>query len=197
MGLPVGAKIAVRVVVALYGAAFGALLASALGCPRDDDGQPAWPSWIDSVCSRNVGWIWVIAAPLLFASIYVLLGSRFARFRRHAVFGLLAIFGLSLLRDPRFLQSWWIVYPSVLLAAAVGVEVGARWARLLVYIVSVACVIQWLHGWVSAGSTEFLRNAPALIAVLSLMPSIASMLALAFCCYVVATEPGRPRQGGG
>ena len=180
----IGMKIAVRLVVALFAAIFGSLVVSMQVCTQ----QSGWQGLADSVCGHNVGRLWIVCALLIFAGIFLLLGQRFTRFRRYAVSGLLSIYAVSSLSDSRTLHSLWVAYPVALLIAAVGVSVGARWARYLVYLASLVFVAEWVYYTWSAVDSGYLRSSPLGIAILSFVPGIAFLIATVFCCYVVTID---------
>jgi hypothetical protein len=173
----------VRVAAALFCAAFGALAVSAAICPLSVYGPfaPAWAPW---VCEANVWRQWVVVAPAIFLALLFLLGERVRSFRRYAVIALLALFGVYTLSDVSVLQSWWAVFPVAALVAAFGVLANQRWARYLVYLLTLVFAVYWAFwAWLAFNTGRF-SDSPLGVAVLSLAPGVAFMMAAAFCCYV-------------
>jgi len=183
----------VRVAVALFCSAFGALATSVASCPRSVY-SPLAPPWAEWVCGPNVWRQWVVVAPALFLATLFVLGGRFRPFRRYAVVGLLTVFGAYTLSDPSVLRSGWALFPIASLVAAFGVLADMRWARYLVYTLSLVFAVYWgFWTWLAVRAGYFTHE-PVGVAVLSLVPGAAFMLAAAFCCYVVTTR--RPSKGG-
>lgn len=176
-----------RVAVALFCAAFGALATSVAVCPRSVY-SPLAPPWAEWVCGPSVWRQWVAVAPALFFATLYLLGARFRPFRRYLVGALLTVFGVYTLRDPSVLRSWWAIFPIASLVAAFGVLADMRWTRYLVYALSLLFAVYWgFWTWLAVRGGYF-SNEPLGIAVLSLIPGAAFLLAAAFCCYVVTTR---------
>jgi hypothetical protein len=180
-------KALIRMGVALFGALFGSLAVSVSTCTFAASRSP-WPHWADFVCGHNVWALWLLSAPTLFALLAVLLGSPLRRFRRHMVVGLLAIYGVYGLAHLVGIDAWWMaLFPVAMLVAATGVALGKRWARYLVYVLSLVWVTQWsYYAWI-AGNSGYFRSLGVERSVLSLMPGTAFLLAVTFCCYVVST----------
>jgi hypothetical protein len=182
---PRSMKVLIRVGVALFGALFGSLAASVSTCTFAAT-RSSWPHWADYVCGHNVWAFWLLTAPPLFALFAVLLGSQLRRFRRRMVVILLAVYGLYGLAHLVGINAWWVaVFPVVTLVAAAGVALGKRWARYLVYVLSLVWVAQWsYYVWLAVNSGYF-RSSGVELSILSLLPGAAFLLLVTFCCYVV------------
>ena len=183
-------KLMVRLVVALFGAVFGALLLSVQACSYAAR-QADRPRWADFICGHNVGYQWIVSLPLLFVLLLTLLSTPLSRFRRTLVVMVLAVYGFyGVIQSFSSPLAWTALFPPAVLAAAVGVALRARWARYLVYALTGVFVITWGYSiWVAANAGYFESSGPGR-SLLSLMPGVAFVLLGLFCCYVVTD--GRP-----
>jgi hypothetical protein len=189
-------KTFVRLIAALFGASFGSLAASVQVCTGATH-DATWPRWADFLCGHNVWVFWLLSAPVLFTSIFWLLGKQFAPFRHYAAVALLAaygLYGLFMLIGNQPL--WTVIFPIAALVAAGGVAVRKRWARYLVYLLAFLFAAQWSYSvWVAAASGYF-RDSGAGRSILSLLPGTAFLLLIAFCCYAVTIQPTSERRTG-
>lgn len=150
-------KMSLRVAIALFCAALGALTASVSICPLSVYG-PLAPSWAPWICGENVWRQWIVVGASLFLVALFLTGERFRPFRRHAAAALLAFIGLYMLRDLSVLKTWWAVFPIAMLVAAAGLLANLRWARYLAYVLALLFAVYWgLWTWLSLRSAGYLR----------------------------------------
>lgn len=110
---------------------------------------------------------------------------------------LLAVYGVyGVIQSVAPPLAWTALFPPALLAAAVGVAINTRWARSLVYALTLVFVTTWGYSiWVAANAGYFQSSGPAR-SLLSLMPGIAFVLLGLFCCYVVTTTPSVANPSG-
>jgi len=146
-----------RVAIALFCAALGALTTSVTVCPLSVHG-PLAPSWAPWICGENVWRQWVLVGVSLFLVTLFLTGERFRPFRRHAAAALLAFIGLYMLRDLNVLKTWWAVLPIAMLVAAAGLLANLRWARYLAYVLALLFAVYWgVWTWLSLRTAGYLR----------------------------------------
>jgi hypothetical protein len=70
----------------------------------------------------------------------------------------------------------------------VGVALRARWARYLVYALTLVFATTWGYAiWIAANAGYFQSSGPGR-SLLSLMPGVAFVLLGLFCCYVVTGQ---------
>jgi hypothetical protein len=86
-------------------------------------------------------------------------------------------------------HSWYMgTIGTALLLAVGGAVTSQRWSRLLVYAFATILAFQWL--WIVGGQITsgflipYLRDMPALKAVLVFVPAGVMFLLTAYCCYV-------------
>lgn len=182
-------KSLIRVAAAMFAALFGALALSVQICTYAMH-RTAWPHWADLVCGHNVGVQWLLSAPAIFVLTSLLLGKTLRRFRPYVAVLLLAIFGIYGLVNLLGTPNWWKTgFPAAALVAAVAVATGQRWARFLVYALSLLFAGDWLYFvWRAAVSGAF-RDTGAEMTALSLLPGAAVVLLAAYSCYVVTSQP--------
>lgn len=186
--VPRGVKAAIRIAGALFGALFGSLAVSVQVCTSAAH-APTWPHWADIVCGHNIWLQWLMSIPVLFALLSFLLGASVRRSRVHIVVLVLAAFGIYAAFNSLENRSWWWVeVPVLALAAAFGVALRKRWARYVVYALTLVYAVAWGYSICRGVVVGLFHEYGAARSVLSLLPGIAFALVAAFCCYVVTFQ---------